>query len=522
MIITDYERKRLLNFMRDLLEAYEYDYDDDVLETIIDEWVESKKDFITAFKKHPCYVDGQFMIAFSKDYERSVDIDVLTGFSKYIKTRVAQDCEDNLPNDVKTAYNANYYPYMPAGLYHIFDELDSTFAHQKVTDDMKMMIDNALPSVRVHIGEKTSRVINKICKYLGYDKHPSYNQEFARYADSLNPIKIKRHTVISVNPLDYLTMSFGNSWSSCHTIDKENLRGMPNNYHGCFSSGTMSYMLDKTSFVFYTVSASYDGNEFWNEPKINRQMFHYGNDKLIQGRVYPQGTDESGGIYTQYRNVVQEQLALVFNFTNLWKLQKGTDAIKMNTESLGTHYRDYLQFSSCTLSTLAESDNTDRVVIGEKPICIKCGIRHNVEDNLNHCKGAIICNHCGCEIEDEDDINWIGGLPYCDDCVVCCDICGSLIVRDDSNYIEREERHVCSVCYNKYYVVCENCHELVYRDDIHYLVDGSCVCESCYEDCYVCDGCHHAYFKDDLHYVEETGEYLCDNCFDEYSTEDVA
>ena len=371
MIITDYERKHLLNFMRDLLEAYEYDYDDDVLETIIDEWVESKKDFITAFKKHPCYVDGQFMIAFSKDYERAVDIDVLTGFSKYIKSEVAVDCEDNLPNEIKVAYNVNYYPYMPASVYHIFDALNSTFAHQKVTDDMKMMIDNALPSVRVHVGEKTSRVINKICKYLGYDKHPSYNQEFARYADSLNPIKIKRHTVISVNPLDYLTMSFGNSWSSCHTIDKENLRGMPNNYHGCFSSGTMSYMLDETSFVFYTVSASYDGKEFWNEPKINRQMFHYGNDKLIQGRVYPQGTDESGGIYTQYRNVVQEQLALVFNFTNLWKLQKGTDAIKMNTESLGTHYRDYLQFSSCTLSTLAESDNTDKVVIGEKPICIK-------------------------------------------------------------------------------------------------------------------------------------------------------
>ena len=112
MIITDYERQYLMRSMIDLLDAYEYDYDDDVLETIIDEWVASKKDFITAFKKHPCYVDGQFMIAFSKDYERSVDIDVLTGFSKYIKSEVAVDCEDNLPNEVKVAYNVNYYPYM--------------------------------------------------------------------------------------------------------------------------------------------------------------------------------------------------------------------------------------------------------------------------------------------------------------------------------------------------------------------------------------------------------------------------
>ena len=40
--------------------------------------------------------------------------------------------------------------------------------------------------------------------------------KFAKYADSINPIKVKRHTVLSVHPIDYYTMSFGNSWTSCH------------------------------------------------------------------------------------------------------------------------------------------------------------------------------------------------------------------------------------------------------------------------------------------------------------------
>ena len=158
------------------------------------------------------------------------------------------------------------------------------------------------------------------------------------------------HTILSVNPLDYLTMSFGNSWASCHTIDKQNKREMPNSYQGMYSSGTISYMLDSPSMVFYTVDASYDGNDFWHEPKINRQMYHWGEDKLIQGRLYPQDNDGCSTGYTAFRAIVQKIMSEIFDFPNFWTVSKGTSEAGRYIDSEGTHYRDYNNFSNCTSS----------------------------------------------------------------------------------------------------------------------------------------------------------------------------
>ena len=162
-----------------------------------------------------------------------------------------------------------------------------------------------------------------------------------------------------MNPLDYLTMSFGNSWASCHTIDKTNKRRMPNSYEGMYSSGTVSYMLDKPSMVFYTVDAAYEGKDFWHEPKINRQMFHWAEDKLVQGRLYPQDNDGNGGAYTPYREIVQKIMSEIFEFPNLWTVSKGTDAASKYVVSEGTHYRDYESYSNCTLSRPKGSENEE-------------------------------------------------------------------------------------------------------------------------------------------------------------------
>ena len=246
-------------------------------------------------------------------------------------------------------------------------------------------VNRALPNIKAVSGQKTSRVVNKICKHLGYDKHEEYNRKFAAYSDAINPLSIVRHTVISLNPIDYLTMSFGNSWASCHTIDKLNRRNCDNSYQGCNSSGTMSYMLDGTSAVYYTVSKDYEGKEYYFQDKITRQMFFYGEDKLIQGRLYPQGEDGATDKYTQVRNIVQKVYADILGIPNLWKLTKGTSEASKYIYSHGTHYRDYNHFSSCTLSIIQDSENGNSIDVGADPICIECGCRHQIEENINCC-----------------------------------------------------------------------------------------------------------------------------------------
>lgn len=254
------------------------------------------------------------------------------------------------------------------------------FYENKITSEIAAELNDCRPDLKAVAGQKTSRVLNKICKLFGVDKLKWYNREFAKYSDAINPLTIKRHTILSVHPVDYLTMSFGNSWASCHTIDKKNYRGMENDYSGCYSGGTESYMLDGTSMVFYTVDADYNGNEYELQPKINRNMFHYGYDKLVQGRVYPQCNDDEGGIYTRFREIVQQIMATCADKPNSWLLVKGTEECTRNIISRGVHYRDYASFDNCNVSYLGKTKTAIRLTVGHNPICPCCGKTHRAED----------------------------------------------------------------------------------------------------------------------------------------------
>ena len=280
--------------------------------------------------------------------------------------------------------------------------------------------------LRIVVGQKFSRIVGKFCRKLGIDKLEGYQQKFAKFGDDINELAIRRHTVISINPIDYLTMSFGNSWSSCHTIDKLNDRDCPNNYRGMYSGGTLSYMLDGASIVFYTVDKKYDGTDFEFEPKVNRCMFHIGEDKIIQGRVYPQSNDGDQTIYNEIRAIMQKTVSEMLNANNLWIIKQGTSICDTMSNSYGAHYRDYLHFSNCNVSWLKPSEgklkNTNRIKIGHSGICLKCGEEHNNCDSIicNDCFAEIKrCPHCGRRVTEDDHIE-IDGQIYCSTCARYC------------------------------------------------------------------------------------------------------
>ena len=73
MMLTQSEREYLLESMTALLDEYDYDYSEQALDDILDVWEGKKATLLEAFKKHPNYVDGKFMIAFNVDYERPLN-----------------------------------------------------------------------------------------------------------------------------------------------------------------------------------------------------------------------------------------------------------------------------------------------------------------------------------------------------------------------------------------------------------------------------------------------------------------
>lgn len=506
-MITKEERQYIIDNMKELLTEYYYYYSDEALNLIIDEWVAQKGGLIEAFKKHPNYQPGKFMIAFDHDYERMSDIDESYRFSSWLINK-RMECSEFLPDSVKQ--RMEYWEYFP---YNIADFINNLkrYAERCISVDTASYINEIIPEVHAHSGEKTSRVINRMCCYLGFDKIDGYNKEFAKYADSLSPITVKRHTILSINPLDYLTMSFGNSWASCHTIDKTNKRDMPNSYSGAYSSGTMSYMLDPSSMVLYTIDSSYTGTEYWSQPKVNRQMFHWGEDKLVQSRLYPQANDGMNSFYEPYRHIVQEIISTIFDVPNLWTLKKGTSNASRHIISHGTHYRDYESFNSCNISIVKGSENMGSFVVGARPICVECGNHHFNPKTINCCGsgGVKYCAECGEEIDEGSGI-CIDGEWYCEDCVYWCPHCESYHAR--ATYVYGTDAYVCDYCLDEYYVYCDSCNEYHLKEDSIYVSDmNKWFCECCYDDIIRVCKCGKHVCKGDMYTVH--GESYCYKCF---------
>lgn len=242
---------------------------------------------------------------------------------------------------------------------------------------------------KVREGMKTSRAFNRVCGFYGVDKLPEYNKLFAQYADMVSGLKRKLKFFISVNPIDYLTMSFGVNWASCHTIDKENCRHMGIGYHGMYCAGTVSYMLDATSIITFVHDHVPTD---WEDGKIYRCMFHYGKDILVQGRVYPQGNDGNTDLYKVFRNYVQNELTPLIGITDTVWAKKVSGDVANNTSSSGLHYKDYTNFGNCNVSYPRErSSAKDNVIaIGHAGICPYCGREFSAD------KGAI--SHVNCVI----------------------------------------------------------------------------------------------------------------------------
>ena len=514
--MTQEEKKILRENMIELLEEYDYSPSTFAIDMIINEWAEKKALLLEAFKRHPNYIEGKYMIAFDNDYERSVDSESVNHFYNWLFRRIRNDAY-LLPQEIQD--QKEEYACLPQSIFNVVDKL--SMEKERIISDYFVEIANEeFPQIHAHNGEKTSRVANRICKYLGYDKHPDYNREYAKFADALSPLKIKRHTVISLHPLDYLTMSFGNSWASCHTIDKQNRRGMPNAYEGQYSSGTMSYMLDSSSIVFYTVDKTYNGTEYYTQPKINRQMFHWGEDKLVQGRLYPQSCDSSPEEYTPYRNIMQQIMSIIFDFPNLWSCHKGARNASEYIISQGTHYTDYEYIDNCVLSRIKGIENENTFVVGARPICIECGDRHDTEENISCCAASKQeCYHCG-RVIDEEDGYWIDDRFYCNDCVCTCARCGSAYAVSDTTYVSGYG-DVCDDCLDDYFVQCEECGEYVAVDEATYIEsEREYYCNDCISEYFVeCDKCGELIRQYDVEIHPDTGAFICSDCYEELKEE---
>jgi len=299
---------------------------------------------------------------------------------------------------------------------------------------------------------------------------------------------VKDSIIISIDPVDFLTMSSGNSWQSCHRIRGEN------------ASGTLAYMADQSTVICYTRSstqkARVDGKEGIqiNYPAKKWRQVAYLNieqGSAIFSRHYPDIREQYS---KQARILLNRQIAKYHNIESNYTIKRNiTDTNYSLIDIIETGNLQYPDYKHSKFDvTIQKNINVNypiKFFIGEFPFCI----------------------HCKCEIIDNNEI------LLCDDCLnlnrFTCYRCGDSVDEEDV-FVNRYGDPHCERCYRELYNYCEKCNKEIFKGDTFMSEHNDIMCESCFIELHAhCEDC------DELFHVNDLDEYeayqlLCNDCIE--------
>lgn len=161
-------------------------------------------------------------------------------------------------------------------------------------------LSSALAGKRPVEGQKATRYIRSVMLDAGIQvEAPEYRRAFQLMCDAFSESETPFDLYLSVHPSDYLTMSRGNSWSSCHLLAD-----------GCYRRGTFSYMTDNSTIVTYVLPRDDDASKpVFNRGKHYRRVVMLSpNDQVImQCRIYP--SSENPTFLNDYSTAVNNAIA---------------------------------------------------------------------------------------------------------------------------------------------------------------------------------------------------------------------
>ena len=433
---TEEQLMSLIDEMYEVLKHYNHKPSKYGVMCLLDTFIDNKKPHIELLMKHSRY-NGNLQVVIPMGFDRENSLSIISAFiqrypsninvNKYILKRTDENgktmqefvTENFVTNkniikiseitkikrtnkmNVSNVFDYDGYTIESKRKKNEFtDCLSRYFQYNKETnldENMANALNDYFPDLKFAKGMKTSRAFNRIVVHYGLNKSPAYEKQLAIYGDLINETKRTLNYVISLNPLDYLKMSFGTNWASCHTIDKNNLRRTSgSHYSGAYCGGTLSYMLDSVSIVNYVIPietrngiTSTERPDKWD--KIYRNMFHLQGKQMIQGRVYPQDKDGSTDLYKVMRFAMQKALCEMFDIeyvdsnqgNDTWIMKGKTEYNSDWYESQGAHYPDYSRYSYSTLSYIRNCENTLPIAIGHKGIDVYSGEEYTCSNILS-------------------------------------------------------------------------------------------------------------------------------------------
>lgn len=324
------------------------------------------------------------------------------------------------------------------------------FYDNKTPDEMSYRILNLKGNeemVRIPQGMKITRAL----KFFTLHDDKLLNMLQTKYSQIINTSTITGKLCISVDPMDFLTMSVNNnSWRSCMALDGE------------YAAGTLSYAADKYTFMVYLKSDKEDENLKdvpndikWNSKKWRCLMyFDKEYETIVTTKQYP---FTSSKLMEEAMEMVKE----VFKLKD-WKYITINSLYDLNfsTYSKGLIFNDLEAMNSkillhCLVKDVEKEDR--KIIVGEDVVCPHCNsgeIDYGGSFVCSECAERSICENCGGPICNGDEIHYVDGMEICYDCMSeCC-------------------------------VVCECCYETFWSDDpeVIYMEDGTIYCSGCYSE----------------------------------------
>ena len=405
---TEAEKEALIEQVRTMLDKYSWVNTHAGVEKLVDTFYRRKNEsgLLTIFTLSKDYI-GNYRIVKRFQHKREFDYALVRAlamqgadfaeiFNGYPTTKAAKivlcviACLNITDMEVLNAEKADTYN-------HLFS---SNFPEERFSvrngQPFTKAIGKALQTLGgVHFeesvyGEETAAKLNKMWKRLE-----------AQIGDCRSGNK-DYVGVLSLHPCDILGQSFGNTWSSCHTIDRMNYRKIKvtsstsSNYGGMHASGPLSYAVDSNTMQFSVYSPEAykefkDGEMPLEEvPKTYRMTLSMQDDVLLQSRIYPQGNDGATDLYGEFRHICQSIISECLGVNpDDWVVNGHNTRAGSFTNYNGTVYPDAQNYAGPTISYMkfAGRRNFATVRIGDKPICPNCGREHMMDSFL-------LCGSC--------------------------------------------------------------------------------------------------------------------------------
>lgn len=383
-------------------------------------WYENKKKQMELFRKHPCWNEEAKAIIFTHTEVREANYGM------------ARDNVAKLYGYIEKK-RGGISPGFIAAIYHTLSETKKEspqiseefltryeeYTHSdKLSDKLNSML---------KVGTKITRVVMQYCKDIGINEAEEFNKFYAKFADSMSRLETKKTIVISLHFCDFMTMSNGNSWMTCHYINSHNIFHESGSNSGSYKQGCLSYALDEFSFLLYTLPDPCGDKAYYRIQKINRMCCQYKNGILVTGKCYPDNSDSSINLY---KETAQQVIADAESASNSWTSTNNINIIDgfTKTERHASHYADYKKSSQKpTLSIRRNSlfEIEDSILIGHQAYCLWCGNKLDSDESSwlqceKHRK-EMICSHCGQIITDPDNVHINDSECFCIECSFYCD-----------------------------------------------------------------------------------------------------